>query len=125
MKKILFIFAFVLAIGAAKAQSNLTLVINDKVEKGYFKQESYNNWVVQGLSNATDAENFLKKIKANTNIKTASITPAANGEYTLSLAVNKIYDAKYFKRLMAGCGVKYAVVNGKQEELKPATAASK
>lgn len=117
MKKILFIFSLLLAVGVSKAQTDLTIVINDKVEKGYFKQDNF-KWVVQGLKSSTEADNFVATIKKNHNIKTASISPAAKaGEYELSLEINSIHDVKYFKRLMYNCGVRHAYVNGKLEEL--------
>ncbi len=101
------------------AQNNLTLVISDKVEAGYFKQERF-AWSLQGINNSTEADSFLKQIKKNTNIKTAELTPGrSNGTYNFNLSVNKIYGRKFFERLLYSCGVTYAMVNGTKETLNP------
>jgi hypothetical protein len=125
MKKVLFIFALVLSFSISKAQSNLTLIIADKVEKGYFKQESF-KWSVSGFKSLDEANKFLAGLKKDTNIKTAEISAGAvAGEYNLSLSVNKIYGRPYFERVMMQNGVKYAKVNGETKELVAAKAAGK
>lgn len=127
MKKTLFLFTIVLSMTLANAQSNLTLVISEKVEKGYFKQESY-KWNVQGLASSANASTFLTNIKKDTNIKTASIAADATraNEYTFIFSVNKIYDKNYFEKVMYNNGVRFAMINGKLETLKaPLAAAAK
>jgi hypothetical protein len=119
MKKLLALIVLVFTL-TLNAQSNLTLVISDNVQSGYFKQEKF-NWVLQGFKTSTEANDFLTKLKRDTNIKSASLTPAkANGNYDFSLSVNKISGRKYFERVLYSLGVRYAMVNGKKEDLNPA-----
>ena len=117
MKKIMLVFALIFSLTAAKAQQNLTIVISDKVEAGYFKQESF-KWNVQGITSIAEAKTFVTNLKKDTNIKSASIAASTTaGEYTLIFAVNKIYDKKYFQKAFYAVGVRQAIVNGKTEIL--------
>lgn len=117
MKKIIFLSVFVFSVIASKSQSDLTLVIHDEVKKGYFKQESY-DWVIQGLSDNSEANTFITAIKKDNNIKSATISPIGlSGEYKFKLSVNKIYGKQYFVKLLKRNGVTHALVNGKTEDL--------
>jgi hypothetical protein len=115
-----FLFSIFLIAGiSCFAQKNLTLVIADKVEAGYFKQEKF-SWSLEGIKNETEANAFLAQLKKNTNIKTAELNSGkTNGTYNFNLSVNKINGRKFFERLLYSCGVSHAIVNGKKEALNP------
>lgn len=118
MKKLIALLTLVISF-ALSSQSNLTLIISDSVQHGYFKQEKF-DWVLQGIKSTIEANDFLTKLKRDTNIKSASLTPSkTNGNYDFSLSVNKIIGKKYFERVLYSLGVRYAMVNGKKEELNP------
>jgi hypothetical protein len=115
MKKKLSMLTFILVMLSAKifAQSNLTWVITDKYEKGYFKDKLEIKSAFSGFTNAAEASGFFDKLKNQPAI--ASIEPLGKdvkGNYLVSFKVKEPHVAKYYVSMFSRMGVTNVIVNG-------------
>lgn len=118
MKKIISItvFAFILLIGKSYAQSNITWVIKDKIEKGFFKTATTINSQFNGFSNKEDADKFIQKIKGNAEVASVSILNSdVNGNTDMKITMKQTHDKQYYIGMAQKLGVQYIEANGKKK----------
>ena len=118
MKKILTATAFTLLMFSAKvfAQNNITWVLNDKVENGYFKNKTEITSSFSGFGSASEASTFFEKLKLNPNISSVTTKGKdAKGNYLATFVVKEAHTGKYYVEMMNKMGVTDVEMNGEKK----------
>jgi len=126
MKNFLSITTFVLLMLSAKvfAQNNLTWIIIDKYEKGYFKNKLEIKSSFSGFTNASEAAAFFKKIKTNPEITSfETLGKDTKGNYLVSFNVKEPHDGNYYMAMFNKMGVSDVELNGQKKSFKEILAA--
>lgn len=121
MKKNITATAFILLVLSVRlfAQSNLTWVINDKYEKGYFKSKTEIKSSFVGLLNATEAASFFKKIKENPEILSVDqLGKDSKGNYSVLLKVKEPQSAKFYLTMLNKIGVSNVELDGVKKSVQ-------
>src|ERR1700756_5224638 len=121
MKKIFTVTAFTLLMFSAKvfAQTNITWILSDKVEKGYFKNKTEFTSTFSGFSNAAEATAFFDKLKTIPNILSVTTNGKdAKGNYRATFTVKEPQAGKYYASIMSKIGVSEVEMNGQKKTTK-------
>jgi hypothetical protein len=118
MKKNITTTVFILLILSVRlfAQNNLTWIINEKVENGYFKNKLEIKSSFSGFTNAIEAAAFFNKIKTNPEI--LSVEPLGKdekGNYSVMFKVKEVHNAKFYLNMFNKTGVSYVEINGRKK----------
>src|SRR6185312_8109660 len=108
MKKNIFITTCILLVLSVKlfSQSNLTWVINDKYENGYFKNKVEIKSGFSGFANAAEATTFFNKLKGNPEIVSVEqLGKDAKGNYLTSIKVKEPRNGNFYLTTFNKLGV--------------------
>ena len=116
MKKIFAALALMLLVSSASiAQSNLTLVMKNKIN---FNQTEF-NYSISGLNNQKDATAFCTKMKENADVSSVQDKGKdAEGNYNVMVTMKSVQNKAYYLNWASILGISY-VINEKGEKHTP------
>ncbi len=118
MKKFLSIICFTLLAFSnnAKAQSNLTWIVKDKIEENTFKTRLEFHIAIEGLSNTDEVVSFCNKMKTNNEVESCeNVGKDENGAYLINFKMKKTNEAIYYIGWAQKLGVSYIVAKGEKK----------
>lgn len=125
MKKILLpiLFFIVVSSGSMFAQSNLTWIVMDQLDKGAINKKTEFNVTVQGISNQNEMVAFCQKIRSNKDVESCENMGKSENGYKLKLVMKQVNESRYYLSWVKKLGVEYVVFNNEkkmvEELLKP------
>jgi DNA integrity scanning protein DisA with diadenylate cyclase activity len=119
MKKLLSIALFALLINSSVsyAQSNLTWVIKDQMQKGAIKTMTVFNSSVTGFKSAEEVNKFCQTLKSYPEVASCTVVSSTASSCSFKLAMKNAQNKAFYLGMAGRSGVAFISINGAVKSL--------